>query len=134
MRKRNPEVCDEYRRTHLECACCWIPAHTTRGRRFPEGLQLAHVCGGAGRHDRPANILMLCADCHTDQHGGHAADFGHGHLLLFKAELGELDIPALCEIALRPATYFQQFLDELTIPERYLKERQRWRPAILANR
>lgn len=134
--KRNKQVVEDYRWAHDRCACCGIPDHWTGVYRYPSGLQIAHICGGSSRFDIPANLLVLCARCHTDQHGGHCDDFDHRHLLVLKQELGELGqsgIDQLCEIAMRPRTYFEDHLS-LEIPQRYLQERKRWRRGTSAKR
>lgn len=118
------EAISEYREHHRECAVCLIDDRLTQSRRFPPGLQMAHIFGGPNRKDHPANVLMLCSRCHLIQHNGcgkfnsvRVDAIDTGVLLSAKERMGELDLNALSEIT----GYGKQWIFDLVsqVPESY---------------
>lgn len=112
---------------HEYCALCGIP--TTKGR-----LELAHIFGGASRRHVPANVVMLCARCHSHQHRAGHREMGErlpsitpALLIVCKRALGELDTEALAEVTGWTEVYIQQLADETKMPEVYAHEWAEWR-------
>lgn len=123
----------KYTATHDNCALCGIPDVETKHRRWPNGLQLAHILGGPNRSNTEANILLLCETCHRAHHNDSVYDNAglswHNVttdvLLKAKQELGELDVGALAKIWGVTEGYVEDRIAS-EIPTFFIDKRTRW--------
>lgn len=60
LRYRDAAAMDAFKAEHLSCGCCWKPTWNVW-----LGLSTHHILNGKFcRKDHPANVIMLCRECH----------------------------------------------------------------------
>jgi hypothetical protein len=82
MPKRSADL-EEYAFSHDRCCVCWWPKY-----RPGRPLHVHHICSrrrGEKAHS-PANLCLLCRDCHEGFHSGGQRDLKLGHVLWCKRE------------------------------------------------
>ena len=130
----------EYSPGHDFCAGCWIPERELRYRRHNSQLELAHIIPrsrGGNNGQCVANVLMLCSSCHGAVHNSRYIppenskpwpELSEAHLIVFKDELVELDIPTIAHIAGWTWNHVESLMF-MPIPEEIVEERYRWKPS-----
>lgn len=83
---RTDEARFEWSQRRAYCAACWIGVRESEHDRFPQGIQIHELVGGAMRSLEPANYLTLCSKCHAAYHSGGSESLHFGQMLYFKWE------------------------------------------------